>query len=335
MVRNTFAAASAAFALAGAGTYAAPMGLLQTLPSTSSTLTYHTINVGGLNIFYREAGPADAPVLLLLHGYPSSSRMFDTLMPLLAAHYHLVAPDYPGFGESDAPPANKFTYSFDHLADIVGQFTDKLGLRSYFLYIQDYGGPIGFRLALAHPERVRGLIVQNAVASLEGLGPAWDIRKAYWNDRRAFESQVIPGFTSLEGARARHIGSSPNRDRYNPDSWRGEYAKLSRPGQLQIQVDLFWTYQTNVAAYPAWQAWMRAHQPPTLVVWGRYDPSFALQGADTYSQNIPDAEVHILDAGHFALDEKLDDIAGLINNFLGRVVTRQGTRGGTHDQSAH
>src|SRR3984957_5774500 len=217
--------------------------------------TYKTVIVKGVSIFYREAGPSKAPAILLLHGFPSSSRMFDTLMPLLADRYHLIAPDYPGFGRSDAPPADQFAYTFDHLGEIIGKFTEALGLQSYVLYIQDYGGPIGFRLALAHPERVKGFIVQNAVASEDGLGPAWDIRKAYWRDRAAYEAQVIPGFTSLDGARVRHVGASPHPERYNPDAWHDEFALLSRPGQQQIQADLFWSYQTNVAAYAKWQGW--------------------------------------------------------------------------------
>jgi pimeloyl-ACP methyl ester carboxylesterase len=305
---------TAAIAPATAGTQA------QTAvsPSTSASLTYHSIAIDGVNIFYREAGPADARTLLLLHGYPSSSRMFDTLMPLLADRYHLIAPDYPGFGQSDAPPADEFAYTFDHLGAVIVKFADTLGLKGYVLYIQDYGGPIGFRLAVAHPGRVKGIIVQNAVASEDGLGPAWEIRRAYWKDRAAYEDKVIPGFTSLEGAKSRHIGSSPHPERYNPDAWCDEYALLSRPGQEKIQADLFWSYQTNVAAYPKWQAWMRQHKPPMLVVWGGYDPSFAVAGALAYKREVPDAEVHILNAGHFALDEKLDEIAALIRGFLAR-----------------
>jgi pimeloyl-ACP methyl ester carboxylesterase len=244
--------------------------------------------------------------------------MFDTLMPLLADRYHLIAPDYPGFGQSDAPPADEFAYTFDHLGEVVVKFADALGLKNYVLYIQDYGGPIGFRLAVAHPGRVKGIIVQNAVASEDGLGPAWEIRRAYWKDRAAYEDKVIPGFASLEGAKGRHIGSSPHPERYNPDTWHDEYALLSRPGQQKIQADLFWSYQTNVASYPKWQAWMRQRKPPMLVVWGRYDPSFAVVGALGYKREVPEAEVHILNAGHFALDEKLDEIAGLIRGFLAR-----------------
>ena len=290
----------------------------QTVPSISSTTTFHTVTVDGLNIFYREAGPKDAPTILLLHGYPSSSRMFATLIPLLADRYHLVAPDYPGFGESDAPPASTFHYTFDHLAQIVDDFTQQVGLSGYVLYQQDYGGPIGMRLAVAHPERIKAIIVQNAVSHEDGLGPAWDIRRAFWKDRPGYEDKVIPGFTSMEGAKQRHLGSSPNPERYDPELWEYEGAHLSQPGQRQIQSDLFFSYQTNVADYPSWQAWLRSHHPPLLVLWGKYDPSFALPEAHAYQRDVPDAEVHILDAGHFALDEKVDEAATLIREFLAK-----------------
>ena len=290
----------------------------QPVPSVSSTTTYHTVKVDGLKIFYREAGPKDAPTILLLHGYPTSSRMFATLIPLLADRYHLVAPDYPGFGESDAPPATGFHYTFDHLAEIVDDFTQQLGLDSYVLYNNDYGGPIGMRLAVAHPERVKAIIVQNAVAHEEGLGSAWDIRKAFWKDRPAYEDKVIPGFTSLEGAKGRHLGSSPHPERYDPEAWEWEGAHLAQPGQRQIQSDLFYDYQTNVASYASWQQWLKRHHPPLLVLWGKYDPSFALAGAQAYRRDLPDAEVHMLDAGHFALDERVDEAATLIRAFLAK-----------------
>ena len=295
--------------------HAAPAAALE---STSASTAYHRITVDGTGIFYREAGPKDAPTILLLHGYPSSSRMFATLIPLLANKYHLVAPDYPGFGESDAPPASQFQYTFDHLAKVVDEFTQAIGLRDYVLYQQDYGGPIGMRLAVAHPERVRAIIVQNAVAHEDGLGPAWDIRRAFWRDRAAYEEKIIPGFTSLEGAKVRHLGSSPHPERYDPEAWEWEAAHLSMPGQRQIQSDLFYSYQTNVAAYPFWQEWLKRHHPSLLVLWGKYDPSFALPEAEAYQRDVPDAEIHILDAGHFALDEKVDEAAALIHGFLAK-----------------
>lgn len=290
-----------------------------TSASTSATLTYRTVEIDGVRIFYREAGPRDAPTILLLHGFPSSSRMYDTLMPLLADRYHLIAPDYPGFGHSDSPSPDAFGYTFDHLAEVIERFVETLGLDRYVLLQQDYGGPIGMRLAVRHPERVRAIIVQNAVAHEEGLGPLWEARKAFWTDRAAHEQKVISAFTSLEGARQRHIGCSPRPERYNPDTWTDEAAMLSRPGQARIQADLFYDYRTNVAAYPDWQAWLRRHSPPLLVVWGRYDPSFTVAGAHAYARDVPDAEIHILDAGHFALDEKLDEIVALIRDFLGRL----------------
>ena len=292
-------------------------------PSVSATIAYRSVAISGINIFYREAGPSDGRVLLLLHGYPSSSRMFDTLLPLLADGFRLIAPDYPGFGLSDAPSTDEFSYTFDNIAEVIEKFTNALELKTYAVYMQDYGGPVGFRLALARPECVKALIVQNAVASEDGLGPAWEIRKAYWKDRAGYESKVIPDFVSLAGARERHLGSSPREERYNPDTWLDEFAKLSRPGQQKIQADLFWDYQTNVASYQKWQDGLREHKPPILVLWGKYDSSFAVDGAFAYRECVPDAEVHILDAGHFALDECVDEIAWLICDFFRKHLSPQ------------
>lgn len=210
------------------------------------------------------------------------------------------------------------TRLFDHLAEIIDGLTRQLGLTSYVLFMQDYGGPIGFRLAMAHPQRVSAIVIQNAVAHEEGLGPLWEPRRAYWRDRVSLEGKVISSLTSLEGARERHVGSSPHPERYNPDTWTDEYAFLTRPGRRRIQADLFYDYQTNVASYPTWQAWLREHRPPMLVVWGRYDPSFTVAGATAYKRDVPDAELHILDAGHFAMDEALDQIARLVRDFLGK-----------------
>jgi pimeloyl-ACP methyl ester carboxylesterase len=308
------AAPLVAAALASAGAPAAP------LPSSSASLTYHKVDVGGVGVFYREAGPKDAPTVVLLHGFPSSSRMFDTLMPLLATQYHLIAPDYPGFGQSDAPPPSQYAYTFDHLARTTDALLDQLGVKRYALYLQDYGGPVGFRIMTAHPERVSALIVQNANAYEEGLGPKWSGIARYWADPQA-NGEQLDGFISLEGAKQRHIAGSPYPERYNPDTWTDEYAILSRPGEREIQGALLYDYRTNVAAYPAWQAWLRQHKPATLVVWGRYDKAFIPPGAEAYRRDVPEAEVHLLDAGHFALDEKVDDIAALMLDFLGR---RQG-----------
>ena len=314
---RSVAIATAAFALAGSAALAVEPRV------THATTTYHRKLVDGVTIFYREAGPPDAPVIVLLHGFPSSSRMFDTLIPLLADRYHLIAPDYVGFGQSDAPAADIFAYTFDHEAALIEKLIESLELRHYVLFMQDYGGPIGFRLALAHPERVQALVIQNAVAHEEGLGPIWESRRAYWKDRAAHEAKVIGSFTSLEGARERHVGSSPHFERYNPDTWTDEFAALSRPGQAKLQADLFYDYRNNVASYPKWQAWLRQRQPPTLVVWGKYDPSFAVAGAAAYKRDVPSAEVHILDAGHFALDEKVDDIAALVRTFLAKQHSLQ------------
>ena len=302
------------------------MGLLCATPSGAApnatpiaSTVYKTVNVNGLNIFYREAGPANAPVILLLHGFPSSSRMFDTLMPLLADRYHLVAPDYPGFGNSEAPSADKFTYSFDAIADIVGGFTEALHLDRYTLYLQNYGGPVGYRVALAHPERVTALVVQNAIAHEEGLGRLQAVRKGFWADREANEAKYRAGLASADTARLRHLGNSPHPERYNPDLWRDEAAFLARPGEADIQSDLFYDFRNNLAAFPAWQTWLRERHPPTLIVWGKYDPVFDVAEVTALKRDLPKAEVHLLEAGHFALDESTSEIAKLMRGFLGRL----------------
>jgi pimeloyl-ACP methyl ester carboxylesterase len=277
---------------------------------------YRTTQVEGVKIFYRQAGPSDAPVLLLLHGLPSSSRMFEPLISRLSDSYHLIAPDYPGFGHSEWPDPNTFAYTFDNIASIVARFTESLGLDRYTLYMQDYGGPVGFRVALAHPDRVQALIVQNAVAHDEGLGALWMTRRAFWADRTANEAALRANLLSLATTRTRHVGDDPNIERYDPDLWTDEFAFLSQPGQAEIQIDLFYDYRTNVAAYPEWQRWLRDRQPPLLVLWGKYDPSFDLSEPEAYRRDVPGASVHVLDAGHFALDTAADDIAGLVRGFM-------------------
>lgn len=282
--------------------------------------TYRTIEIDDLEIFYREAGPPDAPALLLLHGFPSSSRMWEPLLSRLADAFHLVAPDYPGFGHSSAPDPTAFRYTFDHIAEVMGRFTEQLELSQYSLVMQDYGGPIGFRLALTHPERVQAIIIQNAVAHEDGLGPLWDARRLFWADRPTHEATLRENFFSPAATRLRHLGTSPFPERYDPDLWTDELAFLRRAGQTDIQTDLFFDYRTNVEQYPEWQRWLQERQPPLLVAWGRHDPSFEAAEAEAYRRDVPNAEVHLLDAGHFALDQRSDEIAGLVESFLHRVL---------------
>ena len=282
----------------------------------SNQVFYRTAKVDGLTIFYREAGPKDAPPIVLLHGLPSSSRMFDSLLARLADKYHLIAPDYPGFGHSDWPDPKQFDYTFDHIAHVIDDFSQALGLSRYTLYMQDYGGPVGFRMVLAHPERVNGLIVQDAVAHNEGLGANWSTRRAFWADRSAHEEDLRKNLLSMAATKTRHVGDDPNVELYNPDLWSDEFAFLNSPGQAQIQSDLFYDYRTNVDSYPTWQAWMHKTQPKLLVLWGKHDLSFDPGEPERYRKDVPKAEVHVLDAGHFALDTKADEIAEIVRRFM-------------------
>jgi pimeloyl-ACP methyl ester carboxylesterase len=222
---------------------------------------YHTVSVDGLPIFYREAGDSNAPVILLLHGFPSSSRMYEPLLTRLSDRYRLIAPDYPGFGHSACPAPTAFSYTFDHLAQVMARFGEELALPRYSLFMQDYGGPVGFRMAMAHPERLDSLIVQNAVAHEMGLSNLWGVRRAFWANRAEHEEALRQNFLSLEATRRRHVGSDPHVERYDPDLWTDEFAFLSKPGQADIQVELFYDYRHNVSSYPMWQAWMRATRP--------------------------------------------------------------------------
>ena len=277
---------------------------------------YRAVMVDRLSIFYREAGPKDAPAVLFLHGLPSSSRMYEPLFSRLADRYHLIAPDYPGFGHSDWPDPTHFAYTFDRFAEIMNRFTEAIALPRYTLYMQDYGGPVGFRMALSHPERINALIVQNAVAHNEGLGAIWKARRAFWADRAANEKILRTNLLSLATTRTRHVGEDPNVERYDPDLWTDEFAFLNLPGQAEIQSDLFYDYRTNVDSYPKWQAWLREKQPRLLVIWGKFDPSFALSEPEAYRRDVPNAQVHLLDAGHFALDTAADKIAALPRRFV-------------------
>jgi pimeloyl-ACP methyl ester carboxylesterase len=277
---------------------------------------YRTAKVDGLTIFYREAGRKDAPTILLLHGLPSSSRMFAPLLTRLADKYHLIAPDYPGFGHSGWPDPKQFDYTFDHIARVIDDFSQVLGLSRYTLYMQDYGGPVGFRMALAHPERAEALIVQDAVAHNKGLGANWSTRRAFWADRSAHEADLRKNLLSMSATKTRHVGDDPNVELYDPDLWTDEFAFLNSPGQGQIQSDLFYDYRTNVDSYPRWQAWMQKTQPKRLVLWGKHDLSFDPGEPERYRKDVRKAEVHVLDAGHFALDTKADEIAEIVRKFM-------------------
>ena len=289
------------------------------VPSTTATTTYHRVQVDGVGVFYREAGPRDAPTIVLLHGFPSSSREFDALIPLLATRYHLIAPDFPGFGQSDAPPPSAYAYSFDHLAQTTDHLLGALGLERYSVYIHDYGAPVGMRLILLHPERLEALITQNGNVYQAGLGAKWGKIAQYWADP-AVHPDVVDAFLSPEATEQRHTAGTSHPERYDPDVWTDEIAHLAKPGQRDIQAALLYDYRTNVAAYPIWQAWLRHHKPPTLVAWGANDPSFLAAGATAFRADLPDAEIHLLDAGHFALDEKTDEIAALILGFMAKHV---------------
>ena len=289
--------------------------------SRSIQVHYRTAEVEGVSIFYREAGPKDAPTLLLLHGFPTSSHMFRDLIPALADRYHVVAPDYPGFGYSDAPPADQFEYSFDHLARLIEQFTEQLQLTSYSLYVMDYGAPVGFRLAAAHPERVDTIIVQNGNAYTEGIdNPFWDSIKAYWRDQTAENRNALRGLLTLDATKWQYTDGVRDRSKISPDTWGHVQPLLDRPGNQEIQLDLFYSYGSNPPLYPEWQAYFRKHQPPMLIVWGKNDQIFPPAGAHPYLRDLPNAELHLLDTGHFALEEEGEQIARLMRAFLKRNI---------------
>jgi pimeloyl-ACP methyl ester carboxylesterase len=287
------------------------------VPMYKST-TYHTATVDGIKLSYRKAGTHWKPCIVLLHAGASSSAMFEHLIPLLAARYHVLAPDYPASGLSDAPPGRTFSYTFEHFAELIGGLLDHLGVHKCTYYMTDYGGPIGFRLALARPERVQALIIQNAAAHEAGLSDWWDARRLFWNDPAKYWDEVLAGFTSIDGLRRRHIGASPHVERYNPETWLTEWLMLSRPGIAEVQTELFYNYRSNLHSFTEWQTYLRLQQPKTLVLWGRYDLSLTVEGATSYKNELPDAEIHILDAGHFALEEALEEVTGLVLEFQAR-----------------
>ena len=313
MIRTNLLAATAALALVSGPALADDA---QDAPAVH----YRTAVVDGTDIFYREAGAPTAPTILLLHGFPTSSQMFRNLIPRLADKYHVVAPDYPGFGQSASPDRAKFAYTFDHYAELVGKLTEQIGVSRYALYVMDYGAPVGFRLATAHPERVSALIVQNGNAYDEGIAEFWDPIKAYWKTGATPEREAIRWLTSFKATKWQYTDGVKDVSLVSPDAWTVDQALLDRPGNQEIQLDLFYDYRTNLPLYPKWQAYFRSAKPPTLVVWGKNDKIFVAPGAAPYKRDIPDAEIHMIDTGHFALETNGAEIAGLIREFLGRKV---------------
>jgi pimeloyl-ACP methyl ester carboxylesterase len=285
---------------------------------------YRTASIEGVNVFYREAGPPDAPVLVLLHGFPSSSHMFRNLIPELSDRYRVIAPDYPGFGASDAPERGRFQYGFAKYAEIVDALLTKLGASRYALYVMDYGAPVGYRLALRHPERVTALIVQNGNAYTEGLREFWDPIKAYWASGSKQHREALRAGTTLAATRSQYLDGVADASRVDPTAWLYDQALLDRPGNVEIQLDLFYDYRTNVDLYPRFQEFFRRQRPPTLIVWGRNDRIFPAEGARPYLRDLPDAELHLLDTGHFALEDKGSQIASLMRDFLDRKLPRRG-----------
>lgn len=281
----------------------------------------HTIAADGVDVFYREAGPADAPVLLLLHGFPSSSHMFRDLMPLLADRYRVIAPDLPGFGFTVVPPERNYVYTFDNLARTMEAFVDALGLRKYALYVFDYGAPTGFRLAAAHPERVTALVSQNGNAYLEGLGDAWAPIKKYWNDASFDNRNALREALTLEGTKWQYTHGVADPASVAPEAYYLDAALMQRPGNEDIQLDLFLDYANNLTLYPVFQKFFRDTQVPTLVIWGRNDPFFIPSGADAFRRDNPNAEVQLLDTGHFALETHVDVIAAEIRRLLARAAS--------------
>ena len=288
--------------------------------STSYPTLYKTVEIDGLEIFYREAGPKDAPTILLLHGFPTSSHMFRNLISELSQDFHLVAPDYPGYGFSSMPTVDEFEYSFDNLANVVDKFTKKIGLKKYSLYLQDYGAPVGFRLFVKNPKNIESLIIQNGNAYDEGLRDFWIPLKAYWKDKSDKNAQPLKGFLTLETTKWQFTHGVRNVQTISPDNWGHVQPLLDRKGNQAIQLELFYSYGTNPPLYPKWQAYMRKYQPPTLIVWGKNDYIFPAEGAYPYKRDLKNIDFNILDTGHFALEEDLEAITKHIRDFFSKKV---------------
>jgi len=289
---------------------------------SAGTVAYRTLSVDGLNIAYREAGGPASPKLVLLHGWPSSSHQYRNLIPALADRFHVISPDYPGFGNSDTPDPSKFAYTFDKLAEVIGRFLDQVGFRRFGVYVQDYGGPVGFRLLTDKPERLEWLIIQNTNAYEVGFTEAWaSLRNAYWLERSPQNEATVAGLLELEVVKATYLTGSTKPELISPDNWNADYfVTLQRPHGKQLQLDLFYDYRNNVALYAKWQGFLRRHQPKTLIFWGQGDLFFTPAGGEAYLADIPNAEMHRLNAGHFAVEDCLDYISEHIHSFYEKNV---------------
>ncbi len=290
----------------------------------SAVTRHRTAKVDGIDIFYREAGPSGAPVIVLLHGFPTSSRIFRNLIPALSDSFRVIAPDYPGFGQSAVPDPKSFQYGFAKFTELVDGLLAQLAATQYALYVMDYGAPVGFRLALRHPERVTALVVQNGNAYDEGLKEFWKPIKAYWANPSPENRNVLRGGLTFEATKLHYVDGVRDPSRIDPDSWVHDQALLDRPGLSEIQLDIFKDYASNVALYPKFQEFFRTRKPPTLIMWGKNDKIFPADGALAYKRDLPDAELHLLDTGHFALEDKGDEIAAMMRDFLARSLKRRG-----------
>jgi pimeloyl-ACP methyl ester carboxylesterase len=286
-------------------------------PELSSTVHYNTIRIGDIDVFYREAGSKTAPVLLLLHGFPTSSNMFRNLIPRLAGSFRVIAPDYPGYGFSGMPDRKAFSYTFENMTNIVEQLLAKLDLSAYSLYVMDYGAPIGYRLALRHPERIKGLVVQNGNAYDEGLLKFWDPIKKYWGDASAENRAALSFLVAADATKWQYQNGVSQLTDLDPTTWTLDQALLDRPGNGDIQLDMLYDYRTNVPLYPQFQEFFRKYQPPTLIVWGKNDFIFPPEGAIPYKRDLPNVQTHLLDTGHFALETHGEEIASRIEHFFG------------------